>query len=38
MNNKNILVYADWKELKKPQFIGTLYASHSRGKEIFSFE
>jgi serine/threonine-protein kinase HipA len=37
-NNKNILVYADWEELKKTQFIGTLHVSHSRGKEIFSFE
>jgi serine/threonine-protein kinase HipA len=37
-DSKNILVYADWDGLKSPQFIGTLYASYSRGKEIFSFE
>jgi len=36
--NKEILVYADWLALKTPQFIGTLYSSYSRGKEIFSFE
>ncbi|MDR1119823.1 MAG: HipA domain-containing protein [Dysgonamonadaceae bacterium] len=37
-NNRNILVYADWKGLDAPQFIGTLYSSYARGKEIFSFE
>ena len=37
-NNKEILVYADWDGLEAPQFIGTLFSSYSRGKEIFSFE
>jgi serine/threonine-protein kinase HipA len=37
-SNKNILVYTDWDGLKTPQFIGTLFSSYSRGKEIFSFE
>jgi len=36
--SKEILVYAGWEELEKPQFIGTLFSSYSRGKEIFSFE
>jgi len=40
MNNrsKNILVYADWEGFETPQFIGTLFSSYSRGKEIFSFK
>jgi len=37
-SNKKILVYADWAGLTAPQFIGSLYSSYSRGKEIFSFE
>ena len=37
-NNKEILVYADWEGLGVPQFIGTLFSSYSKGKEIFSFE
>jgi serine/threonine-protein kinase HipA len=37
-SNREILVYADWDVLKTPQFIGTLFSSYSRGKEIFSFE
>ena len=37
-NYKDILVYADWQELKTFQFIGVLHSSYSRGKEIFSFE
>jgi len=37
-SNKEILVYADWDGLETPQFIGTLFSSYSRGKEIFSFE
>jgi serine/threonine-protein kinase HipA len=37
-SSKKILVYADWEGLKSPQFMGTLNASYSRGKEIFSFE
>ena len=36
--SKEIGVYADWGGLETPQFTGTLYASHVRGKEIFSFE
>ena len=36
--NREILVYADWEILEKPQLIGTLFSSFSRGKEIFSFE
>jgi serine/threonine-protein kinase HipA len=32
-----ILVYADWVGLE-PTFMGTLYSTHLRGKEIFSFE
>jgi len=37
-SNKEILVYADWDGLETSQFIGTLFSSYSRGKEIFSFE
>ena len=37
-SSKEILVYADWEGLETPQFIGTLFSSYSRGKEIFSFE
>jgi len=37
-NNKNIQVYADWEGLETSRFIGTLFSSYSRGKEIFSFE
>jgi serine/threonine-protein kinase HipA len=37
-SNRNIFVYADWDGLETPQFIGTLFSSYSRGKEIFSFE
>ena len=37
-SNKEILVYADWDGLETPQFVGTLFSSYSRGKEIFSFE
>ena len=33
-----ILVYAHWKGLQNPSLMGTLRASHLRGKEIFSFE
>ena len=35
---RNILVYADWKELEEPALMGTLKATPGRGKEIFSFE
>jgi len=37
-NSKEILVYADWQGFKSPEFIGTLFSTFSRGKEIFSFE
>ena len=37
-NNREILVYADWNGLEASQFVGTLFSSYSRGKEIFSFE
>lgn len=33
-----ILVYADWIGFEQPTHMGTLYATHARGKEIFSFE
>ncbi len=35
-----ILVYSDWDDIfsQAPKFIGTLSASYTRGKEIFSFE
>jgi serine/threonine-protein kinase HipA len=32
------LIYADWDGLETHQFIGALFSSYSRGKEIFSFE
>ncbi len=35
---KNILVYADWPGIEKPQLIGILNSSVLRGKEIFAFE
>ncbi len=35
---KDILVYADWLEVKEPQCIGVLSGSLLRGKEIFAFE
>jgi serine/threonine-protein kinase HipA len=37
-SSKEILVYAGWEEFEMPQFIGMLFSSYSRGKEIFSFE
>ena len=36
-NEKIIHVYADWMSTE-PQFMGRLYVSEIRGKEIFSFE
>lgn len=33
-----IQVWADWVLLGGPTFMGTLYATPSRGKEVFSFE
>ncbi len=35
---KKIYVYADWKALNGIQLMGLLYASPSKGKEVFSFE
>lgn len=35
---KNIYVFADWETMEAPFFMGTLLASQSRGKEVFSFE
>lgn len=35
---RDIKVYADWESLSQPSLIGVLYATPSRGKEIFSFE
>ncbi len=37
-NQKAIYVFADWEGLGGSQFMGVLFASPSRGKEIFSFE
>jgi serine/threonine-protein kinase HipA len=34
----NIEVWADWVSLSGPKLMGTLFATLSRGKEIFSFE
>ena len=34
----SIEVWADWVSLDGPKFMGTLFATLSRGKEIFSFE
>ncbi len=33
----DILVYADWFELKTPTRMGTLNVSHVKGREVFSF-
>jgi len=35
---KELLVFADWQELKKPTLMGTLHVTPSKGTEIFSFE
>src|SRR5690606_31429766 len=37
-NGKEILVFADWKEVRTPTRIGILTAQLTRGHEIFSFE
>jgi serine/threonine-protein kinase HipA len=37
-SKKQIYVYADWKELDKPELLGILNVILSKGKEIFSFE
>jgi len=38
MEQRKILVFADWGDSGSPLFIGTLYSTPSRGKEILSFE
>ena len=35
---REIPVYADWRELGAPVLMGTLFAAASRGSETFSFE
>ncbi|QEC41754.1 type II toxin-antitoxin system HipA family toxin [Pseudobacter ginsenosidimutans] len=35
--NREILVYADWRDLKKPMQMGSLHVDQLRGKEVFSF-
>ncbi|MBS1490421.1 MAG: HipA domain-containing protein [Bacteroidetes bacterium] len=35
---RSILVYAHWASLEQPMLMGTLLATHARGKEVFSFE
>ena len=35
---KEILVFANWKELPEPVLMGTLHVTPSKGSEIFSFE
>lgn len=37
-SRKEILVFADWLEIKKPMLMGKLYSEIIREKEIFSFE
>ncbi|MCX6131252.1 MAG: HipA N-terminal domain-containing protein, partial [Proteobacteria bacterium] len=34
----DVLVYASWSPLPKPQYLGVLSASYLKGKEHFSFE
>lgn len=38
LERKEIFVYAHWDEIEPPFLMGSLYATPSRGKEIFSFE
>jgi serine/threonine-protein kinase HipA len=38
ITQRHIEVYADWAELAQPTLMGVLYATPSRGKEVFSFE
>ncbi len=38
IEHKKIFVYADWEKNDGSKFMGTLYASPVRGKEVFSFE
>ena len=35
---KSIQVCAHWRDMTEPMIMGTLYATPSRGKEVFSFE
>jgi hypothetical protein len=35
---KTIEVYADWLHTETPELMGNLFITHSRGKELFSFE
>jgi len=37
-NKHQIRVYAHWKGIETPFFIGNLYSERLRGKEIFSFD
>lgn len=37
-DRREILVYAHWIGFQEPALMGTLYASLSKGKELFSFE
>jgi serine/threonine-protein kinase HipA len=37
-DQKDIFIFADWAGLNSPTFIGTLYCSKLRGKEIYQFE
>ncbi|MDA7717009.1 HipA domain-containing protein [bacterium] len=38
LERKEIFVYAHWDGIEVPLLMGSLYATPSRGKEIFSFE
>jgi len=35
--HREILVYADWETLERPQFMGVLSSDRVRGNEVFSF-
>jgi serine/threonine-protein kinase HipA len=37
-NQKNIFVYAHWREFNEPVLMGNLKVMPSRGKEVFVFE
>lgn len=38
IRNREVYVYADWRGLNDPKFMGVLHTELLRGKEIFSFE
>jgi serine/threonine-protein kinase HipA len=38
IQQRSILVYGDWVGLERATLMGTLVATHVRGKEVFSFE